>query len=118
MPNPYPRLHPYRIGWIESQQRDDSVRYAYLARELKTPPDNWKELGWTEHTVTAGNTGDPHVIAHRYEHHVQTIWMCCGITAPFTQKPSLGSKIYIPSTIWLRQRIKHWEEFWANKDES
>ena len=116
MLNPYPRLHPYRIGWIESIQRVDSVRYAQLAKELKTPPDNWKDLGWTEHLVTAGNAGTPEVIAVRYGHVVETIWMCCGITEPRSQKPDLGISIYIPSTTWLRQRIKYWEEFWAVKD--
>lgn len=118
MPNPYARLHPYRIGWIESAQRVDSVRYAALVQEIKNTPDNWKELGWTEHYVTAGNAGDPHVIARKYGHVVETIWMCCGITAPRNQKPKLGTKIYIPSTTWLRQRIKYWEDFWAAKDAS
>ena len=116
MTNPYPRLHPYRAGWIESLKRDDSVRYAKLAQEIKNTPDNWKELGWTEHIITAGNAGDPHIIAARTGHVVQTIWMCCGITEPRSQKPALGEKIYIPSITWLRQRIKFWEDFWAAKD--
>lgn len=116
MPNPYPRLHPHRIGWIEDLQRVDSVRYAYLAKELKTPPDNWRELGWTEHIVMAGNAGNPHVIANRTDHVVETIWMCCGITEPRNQMPELGTSIFIPSTTWLRQRIKYWEDFWSAKD--
>lgn len=116
MPNPYPRLHPYRIGWIESLQRVDSVRYSYLAKELKNPPSDWKQQGWTEHIVTAGNSGTAEVIAKRYGHVPETIWMCAGITEPLSQMLKLGTSLFIPSTTWLRQRIKYWEEFWAAKD--
>ena len=118
MPNPYPRLHPYRPGWIEKFDRVDSTRYAKLFQEVKNKPDNWQELGWVEHLVLAGNAGTPEVIANDYGHRVETIWMCCGITEPRKQKPALGEKIYIPSTTWLRQRIKFWEDFWADKDAS
>lgn len=116
MSNPYPRLHPYRMGWIESLQRTDSIRYAYLAKELKDSPNNWKELGWTKLTIGAGVAGNPHMIAAKNGHVVETIFMCCGITEPKKQKPTLGEELIIPSPTWLRQRIKYWEEFWATKD--
>ncbi len=116
MTNPYPRLHPYHCAWIESLQIVDSVRWAKLAEEIRNKPDDWQGQGWTEHIVTAGNAGVPEVIAARYGHHVETIWMCCGITEPFKQRPALGYKIYIPPKTWLRQRIKYWEEFWTAKD--
>lgn len=99
------RLSPLNI--------DDPLVRVELYREIQQAQSAKPSADWTEYEIQPADTLMPELIAYKV-YGLDTLKWVVLIAASLDdprERLASGTRIFLPSTAWIRERIKHYQEF-------
>ena len=90
----------------------DPLKLAPFYKELRTP-----DVSWPIATIMPNETMRMDLISYRLYGDRSLIYVFQVILGldDLMDKVVSGTEFQYPTESWLRERIKYWENFWANK---
>jgi len=97
---------------LSALQIDDPLVRVELYREIRNYQDN-PPNDWVEYEIQAADALMPELIAYKVYKLDNLKWVvmiAASLDNP-REKLEVGKTIFLPSTAWIRERIKYWQTF-------